>query len=366
LPNVFTDPTNNFVGVGRNFRISSNEVFGLRYTGGPNQYGGMYVETSDTTGWPFYGFATNGSFRAWTYYDGDSSLWRLYNSGLRLTVPATGGLRIGPAADYSLVIQNTPGSDGIRILDTGDDGIQIGSNPDIPNYGVYIPSPGVTTYGLWSNTQNASGEWALYTVDNIQAGNVAASAYSLVARVSGSEALRIGDLVAVEGVEEPFPGANSRLPKVRQAQSTSYAGIIGVVGKRMVFKPAPGKEAEGELSLQSEPGPAGPGDYVSLIVYGVADVRIVASAGIEAGQRLTASDVPGQAGDDPRLRDTQVGVAADQESPEAGQSKGGPAPLPVPQTGDVNCSGTLTSADIKGLVNYVFKVGTPPRDVCSL
>jgi len=122
---VYTDPASNFVGIGRNFRISGNEVFGLRYTGSPGQYGGMYVETSDALGWPFYGYATNGSFRAWTYYTGDSAIWRLYNAGIRLSVPSTGGLRIGPALDYSLVIENTTGSDGVRILDTGDDAIQM-------------------------------------------------------------------------------------------------------------------------------------------------------------------------------------------------------------------------------------------------
>ena len=98
LPNVFTDEGVNFVGIGRNFRISGNEVFGIRYTGGANQYGGMYVETSNPQGWPFYGFATNGSFRAWTYYNGSSGDWYLYNAGIRLQVPNEGGLRIGPSA----------------------------------------------------------------------------------------------------------------------------------------------------------------------------------------------------------------------------------------------------------------------------
>jgi uncharacterized Ntn-hydrolase superfamily protein len=40
--------------------------------------------------------------------------------------------------------------------------------------------------------------------------------------------------------------------------------------------------------------------------------------------------------------------------------KSGLPPLPVPQAGDVNRSGTLTSADIISLVNFVFKSGTPP------
>ncbi len=295
MPNVFTDESVNFVGIGRNFRISGNEVFGVRYTGSANQYGGMYVETSSAGGWPFYGYATNGSFRAWTYYDGTSGDWSLYNAGIRLKVPNEGGLRIGPSLDYSLVISNTTGSDGIRILDTGDDSIQIGSPPDVANYGVYIPSPGVSTYGIWSNTANASGEWAFYSVDNVQAGNVFATAYSLVTKVTGAEALSPGDLVSVSGVSEPIPGSNVPVPLVRLANADTYNGVIGVVQNRMVWQVAPGKEDEGAMSMQSAEGAAQPGEYVSLVIYGVADVKIDSTAQIAAGERLTASSIAGLA-----------------------------------------------------------------------
>jgi hypothetical protein len=294
LPNVYTDEGANFVGIGRNFRISGNEVFGVRYTGSANQYGGMYVETSDTAGWPFYGYATNGSFRAWTYYDGTTGDWFLYNAGIRLHVPNEGGLRIGPSANYSLVISNTLGSDGIRILDTGDDAIQIGSNPDIPNYGVYVPSPGVSTYGLWSNTSNASGEWALYTVDNIQAGNVLASGYSLLAQVTGPDSLEPGDVVAVTGLAENATGGTNQLPLVRLADAAQYTGLIGVVSQRMVWALAPGKEAEGAMSMQGAEGPAKPGDYVSLVVMGVTQVKVDPEAAIAAGDRLTVASLAGR------------------------------------------------------------------------
>ena len=289
MPNVYTDEGVNFVGIGRDFRISGNEVFGVRYVGSANEYGGMYVETANAGGWPFYGYATSGSFRAWSYYNGTTGEWNLYNAGIRLNVPDTGGLRIGPSADYSLVISNTTGSDGIRILDTGDDSIQIGSNPDVANYGVYIPSPGVTTYGLWSNTQNASGEWALYTVDNIEAGNVLANAYSLVAQV-GSDTLSVGDVVAVTGVTDPIPGSTNPLPLVRLADSAAFNGVIGVVQSRMLWEVAPGKEDEGAMSMHSADGPAQPGEYVSLIVFGVAQVNIAPNSDIVAGDRLTASE----------------------------------------------------------------------------
>jgi hypothetical protein len=46
--------------------------------------------------------------------------------------------------------------------------------------------------------------------------------------------------------------------------------------------------------------------------------------------------------------------------------KAGPAPLPCEAAGDVECSGTLTSADIIYLVNHIFKAGPVPCDVCTL
>jgi hypothetical protein len=300
MPNVYINEAQDFVGIGRDFQISGNEVFGVRRTGNANEYGGMYVETSDADGWPFYGYATNGSFRAWSYFmpsSADPDIlpgWRLYVSGTRLTVPTTGGLRIGPAADYSLVIENTTGSDGIRVKDTGDDAIQIGSPPDVANYGVYIPSPGVSTYGLWSNTANASGQWALYSVDNIQAGNLFASAYTIVAKVNGGAALEPGDLAAAAGFEAPIPGGTNRLVQVQRA-SGATGGLVGVVASRMVYAVAPGKEAEGEMSMHSVEGAASSGDYVALIVLGVADVKLAPGASIAKGTRLTAADAGGAA-----------------------------------------------------------------------
>lgn len=43
-----------------------------------------------------------------------------------------------------------------------------------------------------------------------------------------------------------------------------------------------------------------------------------------------------------------------------------PTNCPYHLTGDVNMSSSLTSADIIGLVNYVFKGGPPPCDLCAV
>lgn len=309
LPNVYTDEANNFVGVGRNFRISGNEVFGIRYNGAANDYGGMYVETSNAEGWPFYGYATNGSFRAWSYYDstpcpdpclpadwGTKAGWTLYSGGLRLKVPDTGGLQIGPSADYSLVIHNTTGTDGVRIYDTGDDAVQIGSDPDYSNYGVYIPSPGVANYGLWSNTAQASGQWALFTVDSIEAANVFTAGVTQIARVGAGAELAPGDVVAAVGFGAGMPGSIELVPAVVAADGATREAVIGVVHSRMALVPVPGdKKGQDAVGLESVPGLAVEGDFVAITVQGVALARVAPDASIEAGQRLTASDEAGLA-----------------------------------------------------------------------
>jgi RHS repeat-associated protein len=47
-------------------------------------------------------------------------------------------------------------------------------------------------------------------------------------------------------------------------------------------------------------------------------------------------------------------------------NQGGPAPLPCAASGDVNCTGSVTNADVIYLINYVFKSGPSPCDVCPL
>ncbi len=282
LPNVYTDEASRFVGVGRDYRISGNEAFGVESPVGANVFGGMYVNTTDPAGWPFYGYATGGSFQAWTWYDGTTGDWKLYNGGERVAIPSGGGLEI----------LNTTTTDGLRINDTSDDGIQIGTGTDYPNYGVYIPSPGVSTYALWPNTANASGNYALYTVDNIEAGVVTLSAQTVVAKVAGTDALAAGDVVAAAGVTDPIPGATNRLALVQLA-GRDATGVIGVVAGRMEWRLAEGKEAEGEMVLMPAEGAARDGDYVSLVVLGVADVRVARGASIGKGTRLTAADAGG-------------------------------------------------------------------------
>ena len=74
---------------------------------------------------------------------------------------------------------------------------------------------------------------------------------------------------------------------MRLATADEFTGLIGVVQSRMAWEPAPGKE---EYSLHSTAGPAKSGDYVALIIYGVAQVKVAPGSRIAVGDRVTASD----------------------------------------------------------------------------
>ena len=76
--------------IGRTTGISANEHFGFTAPVVADDYGGMYINTSDAGGWPFYGYATGGSFRAWHYYVPSDNSWRLYNMGDKMTVRGDG------------------------------------------------------------------------------------------------------------------------------------------------------------------------------------------------------------------------------------------------------------------------------------
>ncbi|MCK4901058.1 MAG: hypothetical protein KAS38_19915, partial [Anaerolineales bacterium] len=235
-----------------------------------------------------------GEHGVWVSHAGDDGI-RVSTAGSPATTKTSSesnGVEVNGAAGYGLWV-GFAGFDGVRIMEPADDGIQIGEGTEVPSYGLFIPEPGVPNNALWVNTVAASGNWGLYTPDNIYGGNLTASSYLLLAKVDGLATLTQGDVVAATGIADPMLGSLSRLPTVRKADST-YDGVIGVVQSRMELQLAPGKEDEGAMVLQSVPGQAQKGDYVTLTVLGVTDVRVDSSVvDIMPGQRLTASELPG-------------------------------------------------------------------------
>jgi hypothetical protein len=198
--------------------------------------------------------------------------------------------------------------DGVRVVSAGLDGVAVGVVArdgvfvsSAGDNGVYVDSAG--DLGVYANTTQASGQWGFYTPDAIHGSNVLLHSLSLVAQASGVESLTPGDLVAVAGVADPFPGSVVNVPLVRLADSASK-GIVGVVASRLALTPRPSRPQADAREALAEPdapylrnadGPALAGDYVAITIFGAAQVRVDSATTIEAGQRLTAADLPGHA-----------------------------------------------------------------------
>ncbi len=109
----------------------------------------------------------------------------------------------------------------------------------------------------------------------------------------GTTALQAGDLAAVSGLSDPLVG--NSVPILRVHRAAPGGSVIGVVQARGVPSDS-STEAKTRLSLVRAAGDAQPGDYLFLVVYGLAQVKVDASGGaVAAGARLTAAAQSGYA-----------------------------------------------------------------------
>ncbi len=103
------------------------------------QFGGMYIDTAAGDGYPFYGFATGGSVRAYAYLEGDTGTFRFYINGPHLNITNTGLFGLG-----TLTTTNDRLQVGGSIRATG--GLNAGDIITAPSFGP-IASTGAITAG---------------------------------------------------------------------------------------------------------------------------------------------------------------------------------------------------------------------------
>ena len=120
---------NGFVGINRSAPLTGNEVFGVQADVSSDTYGGMYLKTTSPEGYPFYGYSTGNATSVWTYLDGGTNKWHVFNGDDRLTVQSNGNVGVGTTSPSSLLtvngmIETTTGGitlpDGTVLNDAGD------------------------------------------------------------------------------------------------------------------------------------------------------------------------------------------------------------------------------------------------------
>lgn len=173
---------------------------------------------------------------------------------------------------------------------TNGDGVHVSANVSLgTGYGaIYAHNTG-TSPAIVAQT-GAGGSYAGVFNNKIYVtGGCVGCTLIYVAQNQGGEALETGDVTAAVGVSAALNSADAPLIQVRRAGGVDAGGVVGVVLGKAVLTTS-SQEGQTLTGAEMASGAAAPGEYVFIVVQGVAYVKADASGGaILAGQRLTAS-----------------------------------------------------------------------------
>ena len=117
LPNVYTNPSTGFVGVGIDTPITNFTQFSI-HSPTSNNWGGMFMSTSGAAARPFFGYAPDNedtSKLAWHEYNGSQNEWQLYvNSGVPAisVAGASAGITLSDDVEVNGDISQSLANDG--------------------------------------------------------------------------------------------------------------------------------------------------------------------------------------------------------------------------------------------------------------
>jgi hypothetical protein len=263
---------------------------------------GVYVDS------PFHGVGVDRAvvYGVYVLSSGDDGVyvWNAGDDGVHVWDASDDGVRVEDAGDDGVFVE-TPTDDGVYVWNAGDDGVYVDRAGD---HGVYVTNAGddgvaigsATGDGLDVNSAGDNGlevssatDWEIYVTGDVRVtGTCNGCAIAAFARNTGQKALEQGDVVVVRGITHTDWPATPLLVDVELAASSD--AVIGVVVGRAELDDD--DDEKDELGLVPREGPAKPGEYVSIIVSGLAEVKASAvTAPIKEGTRLTAGDRAGHA-----------------------------------------------------------------------
>jgi hypothetical protein len=212
----------------------------------------------------------------------------------------------GANASAGFTIQNTGAGDGMRAF---------GTTSTSNNWAALYAVNNGTSPGIYAT---GGGTYAAYFPKPIFVGTLVTSATLLVAQNDGAAPLQVGELVAVSGLTDPLLGTSTPVIQVTRVDTSNAPATIGVVQSRGVLEMSE-KEGQRFESVNMAPGAAEAGEYVFVVVQGLAQVKVAAGSGeIQAGDVLVVGQggaIHALAAEPPRL---EIGRALESADPETG------------------------------------------------
>lgn len=228
-----------------------------------------------------------------------------YNNGFDVAGTEGDGLSVG-WADYNGVYVYNAGVDGVRVDSAGGAGLSVHKCirglyvGDATWDGVWVAA--AADNGVFANTLQSSREWGFNTPDKINAYNVSSKGNSTYAKNNGNAVLQPGDVVCISGglEENVLEGWGYPIINVERANIRNSQAVFGVVEYKVVIHQERRSDPENKAikpnkGFKYSEGDITPGSYMSVVVFGQAEVKIDDSKSIKAGHKLTVSDVDGMA-----------------------------------------------------------------------
>lgn len=177
----------------------------------------------------------------------------------------------GSNASYGLIISNSGTGDGLRSFANTSNGNNWGA--------VYTINNG-TSPGIFANT-GSSGTYSGYFPKSIYVGgNCIGCTMVYTGQNNGTTPLQTGDLVAISSLAPPLVGTSMPLIQVEAVNAANASAAFGVVQSRGLIEVSE-KEGEWLESINMASGVAEVGEFVFVVVQGMAQVRV--QDGIKAG-----------------------------------------------------------------------------------
>lgn len=286
------------------FEVEGAEGHGL-YIGKANNdgicvynagYDGITIETAGAHGVHVDEAASDGIHVKKAGTPTSTSSSPAYSNGAEIEGAEHYGMYVGYAGFDGLYIYEAA-DDGITVLNAADDGLYIN---DATADGVYVAH--ADDRAFYGNTDNADKEWGFFTYDKIYANNLTSKGNNSYAKNTGSITLEAGDIVCIAGglTRNVLDGVGYPVVNVARATKGNSQAVFGVVEHKVVIREDveetnDGGQQKALKSFTHADGDIYPGDYLSVVVFGQAEVKIDNRKSIKAGQKLTVSETSGHA-----------------------------------------------------------------------
>ena len=214
---------------------------------------------------------------------GTSGIYGLYikdagYQGIYVNNSGNSGIHVNTSLSNGIVVWNS-GYDGVSITNSGDDGVSVDDSGDD---GVYVYDSG-SDWGFFAHNDKTYSFGGYYPA---KSGSFAIN--------TSTGTLEPGDLVCISGgYKSNTLGEESPLVmNVSKANGKNPQSIFGVVESKVYIHERTKEMGEGEPTAQKsfrfKEGNIGQGDYLAVVVFGMADVKVNPHEPISSGEAIVA------------------------------------------------------------------------------